>query len=74
MVIELDEWLTTRQAAELMGVSETYVRGRAFRGHFTPEYIDNKPFYRKRQVLEYIRSHPHLGKRRAARSEQAAGA
>jgi hypothetical protein len=56
-------WITTAEAAKLMGVRWKYVHYLTFLGKLTCQKVSNSNWYREQDILAYIESHPRLGKR-----------
>jgi hypothetical protein len=59
-IVELSGWITSRQAARLMGVSIRYLY--RIREYLPPHHIGRALLYRKEDVEAYIASHPRLAK------------
>lgn len=62
-VIRLDgSWVTSREAAEMMGVSLQYMYRLKELGKLSPVNVGGRNMYRRLEIERYIDSHPLLGK------------
>lgn len=60
-------WLTSKEAAELMGVSQMYIRTRLRQlGLLQPRKVGHMLLWRREDIEEYLLRHPRVGKLRAA--------
>ena len=68
-VIRLDgSWVTSREAAEMMGCSLDYIHRLNALGVLVPVKPHSRAcMYRRRDIERYIRTHPRLGRAASAR-------
>ncbi len=59
-------WVTSREAAQMLGVAQGYIRCLVGRGRLTPEHLGQMLFFQESDIWEYKRTHPRVGSRRAA--------
>lgn len=74
-VLELDGYVSTREAADAMGVDTAYIHRLAAEGRLTISLKvrgTNSRFYREEDVTNYIQTHPRVGLIRKKRQEQSA--
>lgn len=67
MSFDSSEWLTHKQAAEMLGSGPGYPRRLANLGLLARQYWGHVPVYRRADVEAYKRSHPRLGTQRQRR-------
>lgn len=60
--LDLREWITSAEAAEMMGCSVKYMPRLKYLGVLHPVKVSNRLMFRKREIERYIESHPRLGK------------
>ena len=62
-IIRLDgSWVTSREAADMMGVSLQYMYRLKELQVVSPVSVGGRNMYRRRDIERYIESHPRLGK------------
>lgn len=64
--LNLRDWLTSREAAIMMGCSIEYMHRLNYLGALHPEKVGSTCMYRKVEIERYIETHPQLNRRERA--------